>query len=1854
MAYNIIKHRRGTTDEWREIDLVPEDGELVIEECADGARKCKIGNGSDRFSKLPYVNDEVRIKLLKELDGLKSDFTSRISNIQENFTTQLSNTRQTLSKDLEDSKAVINSAIQSSNTKLKNDLQNEISKTVEEARTELATDIESLSADITEKTDSLAIKVAALTASAENFASDTELTAAISSLEVASNKKLENALAEHSARFDQALTAQSETLTSGYETKVETTKQDLQKVIDQITTNQTSALEAVRNESAGALTSLANEWMSKLNDLKDNIKDANEDLQKTVTELSQQGLAFSESTLSQLKTLNTSVQSLTSADTAIVSQMSEYKNKSDSKDAEIEHALNTINQEHLSLYSDIVKELSRIEAAQQAADVALNDTMFGQVARIYAELADLVEDDILILGKVYDFNNALNTRLNNLDAKVATEISGLDQELTGLIENKEQALQKELSDNITALNQKVSDVETSVKTLKSETNIKFYNVEATIRNLNTTIQTFKQLADGQFAEVDSKILKSKNEVLQEVDKVVEQIENFDDDIADLDQKITTQAKRISGIIALEPGSTTGDAELRDIRNGYNGLTHLTAGDAVRAVGNDLEDLKNRLPEFIPDTAVDGLYYDTSTSELYLTSKEELVGDPVVIVSGGGGGGSSSTVKVQNNLPSTTFTVARGNAVKINFTYTSYENEVATGEGTYFILINSKRIDALSGTIQHNIAKELDIAEYLNNGANTIKVTCTDQYGTARSLVYNISIIELKMTSAFDSSRIFNDAIIFRYKVAGQVEKTVHIFLDGEEISTKKLTASVHNSEATLNIPKQKHGCHSITAYMTATLGSDEIKSNTLNYEILCIEDGEKEAMIASVFEQDKATQGDLLAIPFQVYDPSSLTADVDLVVYQQVGGITEVYSTSAASVGRELSYWNTRQYPTGQAIFELSYTYSYYGETRTIKKTHKLFIEAFKVDVSPETDGLQVYLTSQGRANTEAASARNKWTFNSENDNEPLVTTTFENFNWKTNGWLEDDSGDICLRLNGDARATINFKPFVKDFKDYGKTIEFEFAVRDVNSRDAIVIDCFDDTRGLRVTPDTAFLQSSGPKVTCRFKDEERVRVSLVVEHSDSGSRFVSIYLDGILSGVQRYASDVIFSQVNALPITIGSSLCGVDIYNIRVYDKALDTTQVLKNYIADKAEPTTKLQLLTDNSITFTEDDAPDPSFVGKISYDKVKALGQIPIITFTGAMPTFKGDKKKNSVYMTFEDPAHPELSFTKDLLKEIDVQGTSSAGYVRKNWKIKLNEKRQHMPGAIPAKVFCIKVDYAEATGTHNTGTANYVETLYDRNQSIIPAQLDNPKIRTTIQGFPCIIFEKATEDSEPVFSSKGNFNYDKGAEDVFGFCDDYEDFGVECWEFCNNISDAVSFLGPIPDDWKDDFEPRYTPIPSINDPEDSIFDDIEGLIEERTNAEKGEGIFTTAQQDLLSMLQADCIKNFKEMHDWVLSTATYKVEAGSRVAIGPKDDAEAASLPDADKYLLETPVEYAMTRYVYDTELYRLAKFKNEFTDYFDMHYSTMYYVFTLFALMVDQRAKNLFLTRWKNPDGKYRWYLYFYDNDTIFGINNVGALVFDYYHEDIDQLASSDVYNGQNSTLWNNFRLCFATEIEELYRTLRSDNKVTYDAIINQYVTEGSDKWSAAIYNADAEYKYISMARPDESGSYDANNLKQVRGPGEHHLRYFIANRLDYCDSKWYAGNYPSDRIVVRLYTPKLTEIKDTMTELQKEEARLKNARISESLEAVPASSAITVTPYSNMYAGVRYASGTLHSERLNKGESHTFSAAEGVNTNDSETDIYGASMLSSLGDLSNLYCDYLDLSKAVKLVHLKIGHADPK
>lgn len=240
----------------------------------------------------------------------------------------------------------------------------------------------------------------------------------------------------------------------------------------------------------------------------------------------------------------------------------------------------------------------------------------------------------------------------------------------------------------------------------------------------------------------------------------------------------------------------------------------------------------------------------------------------------------------------------------------------------------------------------------------------------------------------------------------------------------------------------------------------------------------------------------------------------------------------------------------------------------------------------------------------------------------------------------------------------------------------------------------------------------------------------------------------------------------------------------------------------------------------------------------------------------------------------------------------------------------------------------------------------------------------------------------------------------------------------------------------------------------------------------------------------------------------------------------------------------------------------------------------------------------------------KWCFLPYDFDTGLGINNEGSLVFGYELEDIDQVAGADVYNGQHSVLWANLRQAYHDEIKAMYQDLRSKGKLSYEDTERRF-EEHQARWPEAIFNEDAFFKYLQPLIEDNSAAY----LSMLQGSKAEQRKWWLYNRYRYLDSKYNAGDALSDVITVRGY----------------------------------AKADITVTPYADIYASVKYGS-YLVQERALRGNSYTL-VCPLDNVNDTEIYIYSASQLKDVGDLSGLMVGYAEFSLATKLQSLKLGDA---
>ena len=396
------------------------------------------------------------------------------------------------------------------------------------------------------------------------------------------------------------------------------------------------------------------------------------------------------------------------------------------------------------------------------------------------------------------------------------------------------------------------------------------------------------------------------------------------------------------------------------------------------------------------------------------------------------------------------------------------------------------------------------------------------------------------------------------------------------------------------------------------------------------------------------------------------------------------------------------------------------------------------IDVEAETDSLELYLSAEGRSNSEARPGT--WTYND-------IACAFTDFNFVSDGWQLDEDSATYLKVSGNARLTIPFQIFKDDFKGTGKTIEFDFSTTDVMDYDATIVSCITEGKGLRITPQAVYLASESTSINTQYKEDEHVRICFVVEKT-SEHRLIYTYINGICSGIVQYPQGDDFQQTSPVNISIGSNDCTINLYTIRVYNNSLTRHQVLDNWIADTPDGATMLARYNHNNIYDEYGDI----VINKLPQD-------LPyLIIESASLPQYKGDKK--TISGSFVNPMHPTKSFTYENAS-CDVQGTSSAGYPRKNYKIKfkkfVNEDGEESSTyylrntneCLPTNVFCFKADYASSEGANNV---ELVRLYNDACPYQTEPQEDNPLVRQGIDGIPILIFWSDTNNGTTSFLGK----------------------------------------------------------------------------------------------------------------------------------------------------------------------------------------------------------------------------------------------------------------------------------------------------------------------------------------------------------------------------------------------------------------------------------------------------------------------------------------------------------------------
>lgn len=707
--------------------------------------------------------------------------------------------------------------------------------------------------------------------------------------------------------------------------------------------------------------------------------------------------------------------------------------------------------------------------------------------------------------------------------------------------------------------------------------------------------------------------------------------------------------------------------------------------------------------------------------------------------------------------------------------------------------------------------------------HTVKIVAEDHLGNVAEKEINLSIVSVAITSSYiPAPTPLANKINIPVTISAANRVNLYYQIDNYEpqLHSEFVVSGMMNKEVSLSAKAPDnthlaHGKHDVKVWATIYIEDTDttISTQVLSYSVIWY-DAAGAPIVSAYMKEDAngegkydVTQYDYLTLNYQVYPSSS----VQLVI---VGADHIEHVKSTLNVNTNLQEWNYTFDEYGN--FEM-FVRATAGNAQPVESEHfQVVVANANIDANAEP-GAVLFLTAKNRSNLEPASTRSVWKSEEEDANgHPLVyNARLTGFNWNSiSGWSKDDNSDYCsLKVGGGARVEIPFKPFLADYTPTGQTIEFEFKTSNLSNSEAEVISCFsdDDQSGIRIFANGAKFYSmdfSGDgALNVPFKDGEKIRISFVITpfaQDDKGNgvgseaayvnvydpqsarytridsiaqgwwRFVKIYINGVLSMVKLYTNN--FMQNTPATIKIGSDEATVDIYSIRAYNKALYDKAIVDNFISDTQDPAQKLYLYKRNLILNEAGTDVDP---GKLrtkmpcmyitcesdsTYEGFKNNGHI--------LPKYKGDKVGATVMFDSsgitDENALAYYNFCTPFIAynaQINVQGTSSQYYPRKNWKInfkgdnwnpdynaqvqkkkptylytntinavkgqneeyyapkgnyKLKDYSKAGPGvenssidtitSLPAKVYTLKADFMESSGVHNTGSANYIDYIY----------------------------------------------------------------------------------------------------------------------------------------------------------------------------------------------------------------------------------------------------------------------------------------------------------------------------------------------------------------------------------------------------------------------------------------------------------------------------------------------------------------------------------------------------------------
>ena len=862
----------------------------------------------------------------------------------------------------------------------------------------------------------------------------------------------------------------------------------------------------------------------------------------------------------------------------------------------------------------------------------------------------------------------------------------------------------------------------------------------------------------------------------------------------------------------------------------------------------------RIEEFIKgslNSKIGELYYDTANNR-YLafadeTDRDLYIADPTKtdLVLGAFDAPFNYTAEINLATPNynAIFIGATGNYIDFTFDVKNKQG-ASTGESVIvkYSFIRGANKQEVSEIKPFGSSVHFNVDKYLAEGTNTVIVSVTGQNTlAATSVAITYEVVNLQLADELDISKAYDMTsgsaqVEIPYTISGYGTKIIEWYVDGVQMPYVKSEDEVVDSNTArvkrITLSNLAQGTHSLQFRAYTTVNGERFYTDTL-YRDLLVYTGVNSALMIGIAmsiprehgivtdAEDKVIYGITQYIPytlrFATYSPRN-TSNVLVDVYVD-GDIKSSLNTNNGSENLVTITTNT----PGSKTVSIKAASTEYNIVADVAPT--------TMNIREITDALALNFTAEGKTN--ASPDKDVWT-----DGE--ISATLTGFAWNnTSGWVNNR-----LEVSAGSSIEFDYAPLANTPTNAGKTIEIEWSTKNVNNDDAVICDLRNDSGVGIVIYATKVVMTSADGVTIatEYKSDENVRIAFVINRaSGSTNQCMSfIYANGIVSRGDKWAITDSYTS-NAKLAFSASDSAEISLKSVRIYDAALSSDNILNNYTLYRDTIAEMMEVYDRNDVYEDERDVFSP----------VKMSSRLPVMIITGDIPTLENTSDKDTqivVDIEYTNLQDPTKSFRMEGAA-MRPQGTSSMGYPKKNFRIytqKLDNTIVYdstgavikdklysfKDGAQPVNCWCLKADYAESSGTHNTGIARlWNDALYN-------AQIDGEyklrteaqriaakggykyDVRTTIDGFPILLFYRPSANDDVIFIGKYNFNNDKSTESVFGFegIPDFDNSKMQCWEVLNNGNPLALFTTTANFDtqWSEAFESRYpdTKYPDIS--------------------------------------------------------------------------------------------------------------------------------------------------------------------------------------------------------------------------------------------------------------------------------------------------------------------------------------------------------------------------------------------------------------------------------------------------------